>query len=411
MTTSATTAPQMPSGLPPLEPELHERLNQHIAALIHLIQDQEDGFLPFDEFMHHCLYAPRWGYYTAGSIKFASQTPNGDFTTAPELSPLFGHSVAQQVAEVLRQCPADTPPTILEFGAGTGALAQAVLLALGDQFPGLRYQILELSPTLQARQRKRLAAFAEQVQWLDRLPQDWVGCVLANEVVDAMPVSLVERDEQGRILEWGVRFQPQAQGPVPFIWAQRPADPSLSQLAQQRLPEQAGFLTEINLRAEAWIHAMGDWLKQGAALIIDYGFPQHEYYHPQRAQGTLMCHFRHHAHDQPLIYPGLQDITAHVDFTALADAALAAQLEVYGYTSQANFLFNTGYPQLLEVAHRDLNPDQNPQYLPQWTQLVSASQKLLNESEMGELFKVLAIGRGLEPPLLGFIHGDRRDRL
>lgn len=414
MTTPTPIYPKMPTGLPDLEPELLSRLNQHIDALRAAIESQPEGFLPFDQFMQLCLYAPQWGYYTAGSTIFGGDVPTGDFTTAPELTPLFGQAVAQQAAQILDQCTAHGhPPIILEFGAGTGALAAPVIASLKDQFPNLEYWILELSPTLRARQQEHLQSYIDSgitVRWLDQLPESFAGCILANEVMDAMPVHWLERIHD-TVLEYGVCFDPNSNGPVPFGLTSRPAKEELSQLAQQRMPAIEGYRSEINLHAEGWIRAMGDWLKFGAALIIDYGFPQHEYYHPQRHEGTLMCHFRHHSHDQPLIYPGLQDITAHVDFTALADAALEAQLEVYGYTNQGTFLLNCGIAQQLEILHAELGTSADEEQSRHWTRIAGACQKLLSESEMGELFKVLAIGKGIEPPLLGFFRGDRRDRL
>lgn len=414
MNTSTPIYPHMPTGLPDLESELLNRLNHHIDELRTHIQAQPDGFLPFEQFMQLCLYAPQWGYYTAGSTKFASHTPTGDFTTGPELTPLFGHAVAQQVRQILEQCVAQNhPPIILEFGAGTGALAAPIIAQLQTQFPDLQYWILELSPSLRARQQERLNPYQETgitLRWLDTLPESFAGCILANEVMDAMPIHYLERTAH-TVLEYGVCFDSEAPGPVPFALHRRPASPTLTHLAQQRFPDIEGYRSEINLNAEGWVRALGDWLTFGAALIIDYGFPQHEYYHPQRHEGTLMCHFRHHAHDQPLIYPGLQDITAHVDFTALADAALEAQLDVYGYSNQGSFLLNCGIAQQLEQIYARLDIDNQVQHAQQWTQIASACQKLLAESEMGELFKVLAIGTGLTPPLLGFMQGDRRDQL
>ncbi len=212
-----------------------------------------------------------------------------------------------------------------------------------------------------------------------------------------MPVSVFRWNESGQLLEKGVTLG------SPFSWAERPASKELAEIVHSRMPPLPGYTSEINLRAEAWVESLGQWLHKGAALIIDYGFPRHEYYHPQRAQGTLMCHFRHHAHAEPLVYPGLQDITAHVDFTAIADAALKAKLDVLGYTSQARFLINTGFVnQLAEMTKADA--------LEQARTMASA-QTLLSEAEMGELFKVMMVGRGIEPPLLGFQRGDRRDRL
>lgn len=422
MRESVVIHPQLPTGLPDLEPELLPELNAHIETLRLLISEQDAGFLPFDQYMQQCLYAPNWGYYTAGSTKFGSELPTGDFTTAPELSPLFGQSLAQQVKQILDQCvEAGHAPVILEFGAGTGALAASLIDSLANQYANLEYCILELSPSLRARQQQRLGADSQadnnsyrgvKLRWLDQLPEHFAGCIVANEVLDAMPVYWLRR--QGtEIHQYGVQFAPHTQGPVPFVLRTQPITGEVARVANERFPQIDGYSSELNLAAEAWVHALGQWLDFGAALIIDYGFPQHEYYHPQRGQGTLMCHFRHHAHDQPLIYPGLQDITAHVDFTALADAALEAQLEVYGYSSQANFLLNCGLPQLLQAQQQQLqdNSPNDEQYNRQWAQIVGASQTLLSESEMGELFKVIALGKGLTPPLIGFLRGDRRDRL
>lgn len=414
-----TVTPQLPSGLPRLEPELTATLQVHIEQVRHHIEAQPEGFLPFDEFMQLCLYAPQWGYYTAGSTKFAQELPSGDFTTAPQLSPLFGQTLAGQVAQILTQCQQATgrTPVILEFGAGTGALAETLIVTLGEQFPDLQYCILEPSPNLQHRQRERLARVSSQVRWLEHLPEQFVGCVVANEVLDAMPVHLLRRadmpNEEGQhaIQELGVTHAPNAHAPVPFALQARPAQGQLKTVAERRLPDLAGYVSEVNLQAEAWIRSLGTWLHTGAALLIDYGFPQHEYYHPQRHEGTLMCHFRHHAHDQPLVYPGLQDITAHIDFTAMADAALAARLEVYGYSSQALFLLDCGLTHHLETLYQQLDPEHHPERMPHWIHNAQASQTLLQESEMGELFKVLMVGKGLEPPFMGFRSGDRRDRL
>ena len=289
---------------------------------------------------------------------------------------------------------------VLEFGAGTGALAEGVLReldALGlDQ---TQYLILEVSADLRARQAERLASFGYRVQWLDSLPNAFAGCVLANEVLDAMPVSLFCWSEDGVVLERGVALDAQ-QG---FVWSDRPAPAALAQAVAARMPALPGYVSEINLQGEAWIAAMGSWLERGAALLVDYGFPRSEFYHPQRAGGTLMCHLRHHAHGDPFTAPGLQDITAHVDFTAMADAALEAGLQVLCYTSQARFLMNAGLMDLLA----QLDPSDAQQY----AQAVAPVQKLLSEAEMGELFKVLAVGRGMTEPLAGFSRGDRLGKL
>lgn len=381
-----------PAGLPQPGPDAAEHSHDVARHISRHIDRSPDDAISFEQWMDLALYAPGLGYYVSGTTKFGSGMPVGDFATAPELTPLFGHTVAGQVRQILEGCASHN---VLEFGAGSGALAHAVLQALADAGVQANYFILEVSPDLRARQQQRLAGFGERVQWLDRLPDTFTGCVLANEVLDAMPVKLLQRETDGSLSELAVTRAEDG-----FAWAARALDRDLQDLADSRLPAIAGYRSEINLRAEAWVRQMGEWLARGAALLIDYGFPRREYYHPQRTEGTLMCHFRHHAHDQPLILPGLQDITAHVDFTAVADAALDGGLDVLGYTSQARFLLNAGLPEIMMTQ----SPD---------PQTLSAVQKLVSEAEMGELFKVMAIGRGLDVtwPLAGFVRGDRRDSL
>lgn len=404
-------ASTLPAGLP--APDADARAHQQAVEqyLSRQIAAADGGFLPFEQWMDHALYAPGLGYYAAGNTKFGATLPTGDFTTATELTPLFARTLANQVAQVLR---ASDSCTVLEFGAGSGAMAEAMIPALREHGLQPEYQILEVSADLRHRQQERLAPFGDAVQWLTALPTAFSGCVLANEVLDAMPATLFCWDDQGELQELGVRMAQAAADGSPFELAQRAAPASLRQILAQRMPPLPGYQSEVNLRAEAWIRQLGDWLKRGAALLIDYGFPQREYYHPQRTEGTLMCHFRHHAHAQPLIYAGLQDITTHVDFTAMADAALEGGLDVMGYTSQARFLMSAGLPQLLSPmsrpqAHEEKTADAAA--LASQAQTLSAVQKLLSEAEMGELFKVLAIGRGIDPPLMGFAGGDRRDRL
>lgn len=388
-----------PANLPPLPPAAQAH-SEAVAAHLRAAIGAASGWLPFDHWMAEALYAPGLGYYAAGNVKLAeadASAPAGDFVTAPQLTPLFARTLARQVAQVLRQT--DTQ-AVLEFGAGTGALAEGVLReldALGLQ--DTQYLILEVSADLRARQAERLAPFGERVRWLDALPDRFRGCVLANEVLDAMPVSLFRWSDDGTVMERGVAWDA-TQG---FVWEDRPAPPRLAEAVAARMPALPGYVSEINPQAEAWIDAMGRWLEQGAALLIDYGFPQGEYYHPQRAGGTLMCHLRHHAHGDPFTAPGLQDITAHVDFTAMADAAQAAGLQVLGYTSQARFLMNAGLMELLA----QLDPSDARAY----AQAVAPVQKLLSEAEMGELFKVLAVGRGIAQPLIGFARGDRLGKL
>lgn len=381
-----------PSGLPLPGPDALEHSARVAQHLTQHIQAAPDNAIAFDEWMDLALYAPGLGYYVSGTTKFGGSQPTGDFATAPEMTPLFGYTVARQVEQILQ---ASESTHILEFGAGSGALAEDVLHALQQSGLKPQYSILEVSPDLQARQKERLQRFGDSVRWLHQLPDQFSGCVLANEVLDAMPVKVVRREHDTTLSELYV-----TNGPNGFAWTTRPAQPDLHDALTEHLPDSPGYQSEINVRAEAWVRQMGSWVKRGGALLIDYGFPRHEYYHPQRSEGTLMCHFRHHAHAEPLILPGLQDITAHVDFTAMADAALDGGLDVLGYTSQARFLLNAGLPDIM------MTQEQQPKAL-------SAVQKLLSEAEMGELFKVLAVGKDLDVdyPLLGFATGDRRHRL
>jgi len=375
--------------------------SQRVSAFLRMQIEQAGGWLPFSRWMHDALYAPGLGYYAAGNTKFAEPAQDnpkqlsGDFITAPQLTPLFGLTLANQIAEVLRQSDS---LEILEFGAGSGALANDVMTAMQSLGITVRYQILEVSADLKARQQQRLAAWAGRITWLDRTPEEFSGCIIANEVLDAMPVELFAWSAQGQLMECGVIWEEEQ-----FAYQDRPANATLSNTVQRRMPPLPGYRSEINLLAENWINSLGRWLKRGAAILIDYGFPQHEYYHPQRHRGTLMCHIQHLVHDNAFMAPGLQDITAHIDFTAMADAALAAGLEVYGYTSQARFLLNAG---LAEVMMQQVDPSARNQ-----ANMRVAIQKLTSEAEMGELFKVIAIGREIEGGLIGFKLGDRRDSL
>ena len=365
--------------------------SQRLLALIAGEISAAGGWLPFDRYMQLALYAPGLGYYAAGAHKLGDATAGGDFVTAPEISPLFGQALAAQVAQVLAQ----TRPCILEFGAGSGLLARDLLAALAQRGVTLsQYAIVEVSTDLRERQRACLVAHP-QVTWLDAPPQNFEGVVIANEVLDVMPVRLFLRAADD-VLERGVVMRDGALG-----FADRPADNALVsavtriELEVGALP--AGYGSEVSPVVEAWSAQLGGWLARGVALLIDYGFPRREYYHPQRLMGTLMCHFRHHSHAEPLWLPGLNDITAHVDFTAVAEAAHTAGLDVLGYTTQAHFLINCG---LLDLVQREHTP-----------QRAGQTQRLVSEAEMGELFKVLAVGRGIDVPLLGFAAGDRLGRL
>ncbi|HNH24026.1 MAG TPA: SAM-dependent methyltransferase, partial [Accumulibacter sp.] len=334
------------------------------------------------------------GYYAGGARKFGAA---GDFVTAPELCAAFGQTLARQAAQILSL----SAPRVIEVGAGSGQLAVDVLLELESlQALPESYAILELSGELRERQARTIAARAPQmvprVRWLDRLPETFDGLLLANEVLDAMPACLVGW-RAADVVERGVGLNGDE-----FLWCERPAVGALRQRALALAEEcviTPGYRSEIGLAAMAWVSEWAARLGRGALLLIDYGFPRHEYYHPQRDGGTLMCHYRHHAHEQPFYLPGLQDITAHVDFTAIIESGSAGGLALLGYTSQAAFLFNCG---LTEVLART-PADQPLRYLP----LASAAQKLVSPAEMGELFKVMALGKGIDQPLIGFISGDR----
>lgn len=368
--------------------------------------DNAGGWLGFDRFMELALYAPGLGYYSGGAAKFGRDVRDGsDFITAPEMTPFFARTLARQFAPLL----ASGLDQVLEFGAGTGRLAADLLLALEaeGQLPQ-RYGIVELSGELRARQQATLAEraphLAARVAWLDALPTHFEGVVVGNEVLDAMPVELFARID-GR---WHMRGVARARIEVSdgFGYADRPLPDADVPEALKAIPGDHDLVTETHAEAEGFARAIGAMLGRGAAFFIDYGFPASEYYHPQRAGGTLMCHYRHHAHPDPFLYPGLQDITAHVNFTGIAHAAVDAGLEVVGFSSQARFLMNAGITDLMMA----LDPGDVRTFLP----AANAVQKLLSEAEMGELFKVIALARGLDEavlPLAGFARGDRTHAL
>lgn len=401
-----------------------------LSELIRAALARQGGWLPFDRFMALALYAPGLGYYANASRKFGLLPSSGsDFVTAPELSPLFGRALARQVAQALRACGS---AEVWEFGAGSGALAADLLEVLGDAVQ--RYTIVELSGSLRARQQQRLQPFVAKLRWVDALPDAIEGVIVGNEVLDAMPVQLLHFDGE-QWFERGVELAGAAVGDaaggtagsgsvtdargapigvadgVPvrtatgeaaafFAWRDRPTPlrPPLDEpLDAHFMP---GTVTEIHPQAEAFIATLAERLVRGAAFFIDYGFPAAEYYHPQRTGGTLMCHHAHRADTDPLVDVGEKDITAHVDFTALALAAQDAGLEVLGYTSQAHFLINCGLVEMLEGA--DIKTTAN-------------AHKLIAEHEMGELFKVIGFAKGcdaafLDAPL-GFSRGDRTHTL
>jgi SAM-dependent MidA family methyltransferase len=362
--------------------KLAERVRAEIAAA--------GGWLPFDRFMSLALYEPGLGYYAGGRRKFGTMPSEGsDFVTAPEMSPLFGRALARQLAQAMQ---ASGCREVIEFGAGSGALAAQLIAELDALDAGLaRYRIVELSAELRERQRERLSHWAGRVDWLDELPETIEAVVIGNEVLDAMPVQLIAFDGQS----WRERGVVTAgEG---FAFEDR--DSMLRPPIQN--PGHGGFVpgtvTEIHPQAEAFTRTLARSLKRGAAFFIDYGFPEAEYYHPQRRGGTLMCHQGHLADGDPLVAVGDKDITAHVNFTGIALAGQDAGLVVLGYTSQANFLLNCGIADLL--AGTSLGER-------------AMAHRLLAEHEMGELFKVI----GFAPPnapfdALGFERGDRSHKL
>jgi SAM-dependent MidA family methyltransferase len=358
---------------------------------------QAGGWWPFDRFMQAALYAPGLGYYASGKSIFgtmpaSARNPSGsDFITAPELSPLFARALAVQAAQVMRLSGSGD---VWEFGAGSGALAEGLLDSLGDQVS--RYTIVEVSGALRATQQARLARFGERVQWAVSLPDTLSGLVVGNEVLDAMPVKRLSFDGE-RWLEQGVAVA--ADGSL--VWQVRPTTltPPLD------APVPAPYETEVHLQAEAFVATIAQRLAPGAvALLLDYGFPQAEYYHPQRDGGTLMCHQAHRSDDNPLADVGAKDITAHINFTGVALAAQDAGASVMGYTSQGRFLLNCGITDWMQGADARIN---------------NAAHRLLAEHEMGELFKAIAFGKPTashdntsdEVILVGFAAGDRLHRL
>ena len=368
-----------------------QRVTAHLRALI----DAAGGWISFAQFMEAALYAPGLGYYAAGAMKFGAA---GDFVTAPEMTPLFGRTLAHAIAPVL----AETDGEVLELGAGSGRLAVDVLgeLARLDALPA-RYCILDVSADLRARQQDTLARelpqLAERVHWLDALPAHFSGVILGNEVLDALPVALVHWTEDGP-LSRGVIVEGDA-----FAWQDRPIDDPQLRARADALSLAPGYLSEINLAADALTASLAQLMDRGLILMIDYGFSANEYYHPQRHMGTLRAHYRHHALDDPFYLPGLCDLTAHVDFSAVARAGLAAGLALAGYTSQASFLLNSGLTELL----LQTPPSDAAAYLPQ----ANAVQRLVSPAEMGELFKVIGFVKGGIAPLAGFARGDRRHSL
>lgn len=377
----------------------------HSGQLSNLIQteiEKSNGWIPFSTYMGLALYAPSLGYYAAGAHKLGS---SGDFITAPELSTWFGATIAQTINPVLEYFKnAKQTRQILEFGAGSGVLAKSILKQLQeeDQLPE-QYFILEVSPDLKARQQDLLNQFkvdsgcTTQITWLEQLPEYFNGVMLANEVIDAMPVELIVKRADGWHQLGVTKNTLTKDGASESVFelvdgplVDEEIIPEFLKEVNNQLP--IGYQTEIHPQAQAWIASLADALNSGIFLTFDYGFPDREYYHPQRSGGTLMAHYRHHAIPDPFYFPGLSDITAHVEFTTLSQTAALHGLQLLGYQSQGGYLLNAGIGELL-INH--LDPRDAANYLPH----ANAVQKLLSEAEMGELFKAIAFGKSEEAPL------------
>jgi len=367
---------------------------EHSEQLSSLIQNkikEAGGWISFADFMHLALYAPELGYYSGGSKKFGKA---GDFVTAPEISPLFAQTVSNQIAQVLQL----THGNILELGAGTGKLGADILLTLAklECLPA-KYFILEVSDhlrqiQLETLQKKLTTDLLQHVEWLNELPATFDGIVLGNEVLDAIPAHIVHVTQQS-LCERGVRFDDG------FKWQDKEITQKnlIDLVTHQNLLQ--GYITEFCPAATGLVASLATMLNRGIILMIDYGFTAREYYHPQRNLGTLMCHYQHYAHTEPLIHVGLQDITAHVNFSSIAMLCEADGINLAGYASQAQFLMNCGILDVMSL----VSPNDLARYAP----LAAAAQKLLSPAEMGDLFKVIAISKGFEEPLIGFVTGDK----
>lgn len=387
----------------PIPDSLAQDHSQQLSRLIQQKIEQAGGWIDFATFMQMALYMPSLGYYSGGALKFAdNQKGGGDFVTAPQISPLFARTLARQVAQILSEINADNlVSNLLELGAGTGKLAADLLLELQllQALPQF-YYILEVSDYLRQIQLENLQKLPSdllaRVVWIDTLPVDFVGLVIGNEILDAIPVQLIGKTQQN-LIQRGVAFD------NGFIWQDKPlVEGKLrNEVSTYSLPDD--YLTEYCPAASGLIHSLANSLKRGVILMIDYGFGAAEYYHPQRDAGTLMCHYQHYAHSNPLIYIGLQDITAHVNFTAIVEAGVALELNLAGYCNQASFLMNCG---LLDILS-ETSPSDMAAYAP----LAAAAQKLLSPAEMGELFKVVALSKDFDSPLIGFKSGNKAHML
>jgi len=369
----------------------------HSARVVARVRDEIDragGFIPLSRYIELVLYAPGVGYYVAGARRFG---PAGDFVTAPEMTSLYSAAIARQLERVLAAASGDD---IVELGAGSGALAAGVLNALAKMGRrDVRYRILEVSAALRSAQRETLAraapALSALVEWIDDVPQEIRGGVVLNEVLDAIPPSVVAR-RAGAWYERGVVW-----GDDRFFVDERPLDDAhVRALAQARFPASIDYASEISPAAEALVTMLAQRIEAGALLIVDYGFPRREFYHQDRREGTLVGHYRHRVHADPFLWPGLSDLTVHVDFTAIAEAGQRAGATIAGYATQASFLMGCGILDLLAAE----GPPDSVDYIRE----AAAVQRLLSPAEMGELFKVLLLARGAECPFLAIADMSHR---
>lgn len=360
-------------------------------ALQNLIAEeisQNGNFIPFSRFMERALYAPHYGYYTGGAHKIGAA---GDFITAPTLSPLFGQTLARQLTALLPQ----TAGNIYEFGAGTGELAATLLQQLSDGLSN--YYIIEISNELAERQKQHILKKAphavEKVIHLTELPDTFDGIIIGNEVLDAMPCEIIKH-EHGGFWQMGVSLENQS-----FIQTARPlVQEELLKAAAEYFPASEPYTSELHPAQHAFIRTLAEKLVRGAMIFVDYGFDAAQYYHPQRHMGTFIGHYRHHTVHDPFFHVGLTDLTAHVNFTDIALAGTNAGLDLIGYTTQANFLLNLG---ITEMLAQTAAPD-SADYIRE----TAAVHKLVGQHEMGELFKVIAFGRGIDVDWQGFMFGD-----
>ncbi len=390
----------------PVPDEFALKLSQNLREKIRLAILENNGSIGFEQYMQMALYEPALGYYSAGSSKFGEQ---GDFITAPELSSIFSRCLAKQCQQVLSEISSGC---ILELGPGTGVMAIDILRELerNNVLPKI-YYMLEPSADLRQRQQQRVKIeiphLKERIIWLEHLPEKMIeGVILANEVIDAMPVKRIVFDHE--IEEYAVTCESESSGQTRFQWVNKEFDQETMNIVQELLNTlketlPTPYTTEINFYLKPWLNSLNDILDKGLILISDYGYPRQEFFHPQRHAGTLICHYRHHAHDDPFLYPGLQDITASVDFTAVAEAAVDIGLHVSGFTTQAHFLIACGLDEIIS--------DHDSDDVAKKVEITHQVSRLTMPGEMGEKFKFIGLTKSLDIQLKGFDFIDQRARL